>query len=115
MGLDVAFLALLNAEVTVAPFTGEDIFGNTAFGPARTEKAYVEPVASRLGSVRGAEQEGRVVKGSRLIMDFTGIKPGDKITLPGGTITYVTEVVTDKDEVGADLYQSVTVSGTERG
>lgn len=115
MGLDQAFLSLLNAVVTVTPFTGEDGFGNTTFGPPRQEKAYIEPITASFGRAKGAKQETRTVNATRLIMDFTGVKPGDKITLPGGTITFVTEVVTDKNEVGADLYQTVSVSGTERG
>lgn len=117
MGLDTAFLALLNATVTVEATTSEDAFGNSVRAAARTEKAYIEPLTSTFGGLTGtgAEQEGRVVTGSRLIMNYSGIRPGDRITLPGGIITYVTQVVTDKDEFGSDLFQTVTVEMTERG
>lgn len=115
MPLDAGFLSLLTAVVTVEGFTGEDTWGNATFSAPRQEKAFIDPVTSTLGSTDGDKQESRVVNRTTITMDFVGIRPGDRITLPGGTITYVVEVRTDKDEVGANLYQTVTVQDTERG
>ena len=117
MGLDAGFLSLLTASVTVEQSTAEDAFGNATFGPARTAKAFIDPVVSTFGATTGTgtEQEGRIVIKSTITMDFESIRPGDRITLPGGTITYAVEVQTDKNEQGADLYQTVTVQDTERG
>lgn len=115
MGLDRDFLTMLNAWVVVAAKAGEDSWGNTSFDAPRPERAYIDPLASTFGATDGTTQESTVVTRTTLTMDAVGIRPGDRITLPSGTMTYVTSVDTAQDEVGADLYQTVTVQNTERG
>lgn len=116
MGLDRAFLSLLNARVTLTRHTGEDQFGNAAYGaPVTGVRAYVGDLGASFGTVIQDQQESTVVFSTDLITDALGIKVRDQITLPDGTITYVSAVTTAKDEVGADLYQTCTVTNTERG
>ena len=115
MPLDAGFLSLLTAQVSVESFLGEDQWGNASFGPSHVERAFIDPVSQSFGRTDGGEQETRLVSQTTLTMDAVGIAPGDRITLPGNSVTFASEVRTDKDEIGADLYQTVTVTNTERG
>lgn len=115
MGLDQGFLTLLTSTVTVEQWQGEDQWGNTVYSADFPAKAFVGSVANSFGRDASQGREERIEAATELIMDAINIKVRDRITLPGGTVLYVTAVTTNLDETGAALYQSVTASNNERG
>jgi hypothetical protein len=115
MGLDRSFLAMLNMPVVITPFLNEDAFGNTVYGAPFNTSVALDPKASAFGTENNERQEGTTVNSTSFISDALGIKLRDRVTLPDGTLVYVTAAETAYDEDGSDLYQTITAESTERG
>jgi hypothetical protein len=118
MGLDRAFLALLQGRFTLVPLGSEDEWGNTVYGaPIPDRAAYIGSVEEVFGTDanQNRQEDVRVFR-VPLTTDFYGIKVRDKILLDGDPRDfYVVDVRTNHDEYGADYYQNVTAETTERG
>lgn len=116
MGLDRSFLSLLTASVGLERFLGEDQWGNSSYAALVTAQTFIDPVTRTFGSQDGQDKQDAVtVDATRLTTDALGIKPRDRITLPGGMVVFVTDVATNRDEKGAELYQEVTAQSSQRG
>lgn len=116
MGLDADFLSMLETTVTLKRNTGHDQWGNETYDVDQSIQCYIMPSDESLGGGDNHEREdGERVVRSDLIIDALDVKVKDKITLPGAIVTYVVGVQTYSDELGADLYQQITVSTSERG
>lgn len=93
-----------------------DAWGNEQYSAPVTIAAFVDDLTLSFGQEDGDNKQDAVEEGTgSLITDYMAIRPNDRITLPDGTVTYVTEAVTGHDEKGANYYQTITVSTAERG
>jgi hypothetical protein len=113
MGLQASDLAMLTMTASWAALTGEDAWGNNTYASAVPLACFVLPGTTSLVSGASQNIERDRIYQTELICDAVGVAPGDRITLPSGTIAYVSEVSTTQDEDGSDLLHEVTVTSTE--
>lgn len=116
MGLDRAFLSLLNARPVLESYAGGDTWGNDTWAAGTPIAAFVEGIEVAKGTDDGqGKQEREAVGTVSMICDYYAIKPKDRVTLPSGRVVHVTAATTEHDEVGAPLYQTVQMSTEAKG
>lgn len=113
MGLDSGSLAMLSMTAQWAAHLGEDKWGNNTYAAPAALKCFVLPGTTSLASGSTQNTERVRTYQTSLICDAVGVKPGDRITLPSGTISFVSEVSTTQDVDGSSLLHEVTVTSTE--
>lgn len=110
MGLDQDFLELLSHTATWEAYTGEDTFGNNAYGLPITIKCFVtEENVNFAANDTNSRQRLGPTTGYRMITDGLGIKSGDRMTVAGKVGTVI-GVQINRDETMPQLFQNVDVS-----
>lgn len=115
MGLDRDFLEMLTAPVVVERWVGADQWGNDTYSAPTTEVSFIDSSSVTFAVPEEGDRTSATPSATTsLLMDGIGIKPRDKITYDA-IAHWVVNVDTAKDEFGADLFSTVTVSTTKRG
>ena len=115
MGLPRDFLALLRARVVWKHASGKDAWGNETYAPPRTIQANLGSVSESFGTgENGERQEGTRVRTRDVMTDAVGVSVGDVLVIDSAD-WWVTDVSTESDEDGSDLYQDITVEDQKKG
>lgn len=113
MPLDAGSLSMLTHTATWRRRTGEDQWGNNAYSAPVDLKCFVLPGTTSLGSSSSQNVERASVFQTSLICDAVGVTPGDRLDLPDGRISFVSEVTNTNDVNGSILLHEVTVTSAE--
>lgn len=115
MGLDAGFLQMLTAPVGLRRRTGKDQWGNEVHGAVEQQRGYIATSTTSYGDgTQGGQTQKKAVVRREVLMDALGITVEDILVIDGVECG-VEEVQTEKDEVGDDLYQTITVVNEKKG
>lgn len=111
MGLPQEVLDLLKTPIYIERFINKDQWGNPIYSPSERVMSVMTILTRRRGSPSGTINNiGTPVEiMSRLIVDYGGFSPFDRVTLPSGQNPTVISVDTQHDENGNPYFQEFIV------
>lgn len=96
---------LLKSTVSISTLTGTDSYGNETWSVPVSLSAHVDRTVVADATASGLEGVAGTLTltGTLYIpVGLVAVMPGDRVTLPGGTVVELTEVITNIDADGND-------------